>query len=458
MSVCPARRTIGVVAAALLLGFDFLTAQDFSPFEPGARAAGLGGAFVSRADDATAIFYNPAGLAFLKGLRLKTSLGFGWPKVTALELPAGPEQVSHPFQFRGSFSLGWAVHQRVTVGLGLFTPYFFNTQWPDLWTANDVAVRAGMNAIYVRPCVSVELPWGLALGSGIDFVFAKLHWLHNVDFPSGNFPLPETIGEQSSYELTGRGAGFVAGLLWKIHPLFRVGLRYQHQVPVTFSGQNVYLTSTWPYAVPDPRGGFTSLEDLLRSFYKAQRVERRLTFPSEIAAGMTFAPAGFLSFSVEVQRDRWSAFGGWEFRALNESDLNPEFGPALREFYGVEPDYGFQSAGLVFKDAWKIKGGIEVRPTSYLALRGGFARHQSPVAAGGPNPVHPVPDQTVVSLGFGYDGPVFSALTEEKIGGLSFDVYLRYGYTKSQAADIPGSTLVFRAKRLDFGVGVGFVF
>ena len=39
----------------------------------GARALGMGGAFVAVADDANAIYYNPAGLAYMEGRNI-TSL------------------------------------------------------------------------------------------------------------------------------------------------------------------------------------------------------------------------------------------------------------------------------------------------------------------------------------------------------------------------------------------------
>ncbi len=38
--------------------------------EQGARAVGMGGAFVARASDPSAIYYNPAGLAFQKGTNI----------------------------------------------------------------------------------------------------------------------------------------------------------------------------------------------------------------------------------------------------------------------------------------------------------------------------------------------------------------------------------------------------
>ena len=40
----------------------------------GARALGMGGAFVAVADDANALYYNPAGLALIEGDRKSTRL------------------------------------------------------------------------------------------------------------------------------------------------------------------------------------------------------------------------------------------------------------------------------------------------------------------------------------------------------------------------------------------------
>ncbi|MBI2820936.1 MAG: hypothetical protein HYX74_01805, partial [Acidobacteria bacterium] len=64
-------RSVALFFAALLAGSQAGRASAFSINELGARAMGMGGAFVSIADDGSALFYNPAGIAFQKGLRLE---------------------------------------------------------------------------------------------------------------------------------------------------------------------------------------------------------------------------------------------------------------------------------------------------------------------------------------------------------------------------------------------------
>src|ERR1700737_2053550 len=46
-------------------------ASGFSILELGGRGAGMGGAFTAIADDGSALFYNPAGIGFQKGLRIE---------------------------------------------------------------------------------------------------------------------------------------------------------------------------------------------------------------------------------------------------------------------------------------------------------------------------------------------------------------------------------------------------
>ncbi|HET9210757.1 MAG TPA: hypothetical protein VFR03_10185, partial [Thermoanaerobaculia bacterium] len=62
----------GILCAALVT--PRLEAAGFGFFTQGGRATGMAGAYVAQADDPTAIFYNPGGLALLKD-RKSVSVG-----------------------------------------------------------------------------------------------------------------------------------------------------------------------------------------------------------------------------------------------------------------------------------------------------------------------------------------------------------------------------------------------
>ena len=66
-----ARRTgLLALAVCLLLVPAASHGAGFALFEHGARAVALGGAFGATADDPTAIYFNPAGIAFLQGTQM----------------------------------------------------------------------------------------------------------------------------------------------------------------------------------------------------------------------------------------------------------------------------------------------------------------------------------------------------------------------------------------------------
>src|SRR5215468_7489467 len=62
--------TAFLFALALLLPASRAFAAGFSIFEQGARGMGFAGAFTAQANDPSAIFHNPAGIAFLKGKQI----------------------------------------------------------------------------------------------------------------------------------------------------------------------------------------------------------------------------------------------------------------------------------------------------------------------------------------------------------------------------------------------------
>ncbi len=429
--------------------------------ESGARAAGLGGAFVSTADDVTALFYNPAGLAFLKGFRLKTNLAIGNRTAAATWPASGAVFRTAPLEIRGAHGLAWQPIKRITLGLGLFTPYNFQTSWPGTWSGDELCTASGMGSVFIRSAVSIEILKGLAVGGGFDLVTSKLSWRHILHFPLEKYPLPFDVTVESRYGVKGRGTGFHAGILWKVHRLVQIGARFRQSVDVDYQGRNIFalpLIGNWSgINLPDPITPSRDLKSLLNMFYQYQDVTAHMTLPEEIAWGVTLVPVPRLSLSFELQWNKWSRLGSWEFRSVNE-DLSPEFSQIYRDFYGIAPDYGVQGVDLGHKDAREFKGGIEFRPGSYVALRAGFARHESSVASVGLTPVCPDLDRNIYSLGFGYEGPVFSIWDNEKVSDLSFDVFVRYAAGERTLSTLPGYELAFSSRRLVAGVGVGFTF
>jgi long-chain fatty acid transport protein len=455
---------VAAAAAALLASVVplRLAAQEFSFYEPSPRAAALGGAFTARADDTTALFSNPAGLAFQGGFRIKADFAFAHRETTAAWPDTDSRYRTEPSEFTGSAGLSWQPIKHVTVATGLFSPYSYESYWTPGWPGETVVNRNHLRTLYFRSALAVEVFKGLALSAGIDIVSSDVWYRHYIPFNIPNYPQPRDIDIESSHSLDGDGLGFTAGILWKIMPALQIGARYQQEVAVDLAGTNLFIQpmDIAGTRVPAPGGGTIRVSDLIDLYYADQDVTGRMTLPREIAGGVAFTPVPKLSLYLDVQWDTWSGFGDWIFASTAEGDaINPAFTPEYREFYGLELDYGVQGVPLALRDAKMIKTGLEYRPAPHLAVRAGYARHQSTVDEAGRTPVYPDLDRNYYSLGFGYEGPLFSIYQDdERVSDLSFDVFLRYASAVPGPSAYPGLELTYESSRLTFGVGAGFIF
>jgi len=416
-----------------------LAAQEFAFHEPGARAAGLGGAFVGRADDASALFYNPAGLAFLGGLRIKTNLNFGHRTLEAAWPEGGDSHRSNPNEMLGGLVLTWQPAKRVTVASGAFSPYSYSSRWFPSFGVESDCNQSSLKTTYLRSVLAVEVFKGFAVSGGVDVVTSKLEWKHNVLLGPGAFA-------DSRHNLKGHGLGFVAGALWKIIPALQVGARYHRDVAVDFTGDTIRVE----YFFSDPAGALaaanrgTPLALGPVNYFVSQAVTGRLTFPREMAFGAAFTPVSKLSLYVDAVRERWRDLGDWIFE------------PAVA---GSDPDYGTQGLPLVLGDTTSLKAGLEFRPARYLAFRGGYTHLESAVDAAHRTLVYPDLERNVYALGFGYEGPLFSVFGgDERLSDLSFDICVRYAAAVPAASIYPGYELTYRSGRVVLNVGVGLVF
>jgi long-chain fatty acid transport protein len=437
-----ATRTAGLAALALALALSLLparlAAEDLAFQEAGARAASLGGAFTARADDATALFYNPAGLAFLAGLRFKAGLAFGDRTLEAYWPARDTTFHSSPNEFLGSLAVAWQPVRRITLAVGLFTPYSYRSSWsPNYgydWDCRENMVRATS----IRAALAVELFKGFAVSGGLDLVGTKLDWKHYVIID------PTAIAE-NRHRMSGHGLGFTAGVLWRIVPAVRIGARFRQAVPVDLTGTTypiVYsIGGNAPAAVAS--GVMAAGSDTYGPF-PYQAVTGRLTWPRELAVGAAVAPMARLTLSADVQWERWSEFGDWVFEPAEP---------------GGVPDYGIQGVPLGLVDTTHVKAGLEYRPARRLALRAGYTHLTSAVDEAHRTMVYPDLARNIYSLGFGYEGPVFDIYGgDERVSDLSFDLFIRYAPAEPAGSTYPGYEMAYSSRRIVFGVGVGFMF
>ena len=205
----------------------FLEASEIRPFEISARAASLGGAFVTRTDESSSVFYNPAALGFSLGIMVKINLFYPRMTMTA-EFP----EISTSFQndlgkIRGSTFISLNIKERIGFGIGVFFPHSMETKWLHNWAGHDLSIRSKWNTLYIRPVVAVKISKHLSVGAGMDIISSKVNWNYDRIFTFQETDSGDSLATSSESNVSAKGLGYVVGALIRISNNLRLGGRYQ---------------------------------------------------------------------------------------------------------------------------------------------------------------------------------------------------------------------------------------
>jgi long-subunit fatty acid transport protein/outer membrane protein OmpA-like peptidoglycan-associated protein len=209
------RRIFYFFMAAILLfsSVSLVFASGFTIYEQSVRALGRGGAFAATADDATAIFYNPAGIGQLKGTHFSSGLSVINPALVRFHpnpaLPGPTErffnttlltpdrgfdgEISNNFFFPAAMYLTQSVKDRVTIGYGLYFPFALQTDFTNFrndaqpvvliqngqkfsyrYPGRFASSRAILNVTMHNPTVGIEVTPNVYFGFGFDVAHADV--------------------------------------------------------------------------------------------------------------------------------------------------------------------------------------------------------------------------------------------------------------------------------------------
>ncbi|HUL01598.1 MAG TPA: outer membrane protein transport protein, partial [Gemmatimonadales bacterium] len=181
------RRALLMVAGLPAL----LGAQGFGIYEQDACTMGRAGTAVAApCPNASAIFFNPAGLAGLKGVRISGGATLihingsftddQFQGITNLDDPLIP--VPQVF-------VSYGVTPKLGVGLGFFAPYGLQTRWPTSFDGRFVGYDNTIKTYYIQPTVAYQVaPW-LKIGGGLDIVHGSVNLHQRLDLATTPVPL-----------------------------------------------------------------------------------------------------------------------------------------------------------------------------------------------------------------------------------------------------------------------------
>ncbi len=167
---------VSLLSLLIIGAAPFSRGSGFLIYEHGAAAQAMGGAFVALANDPSAIFHNPAGLAWLDGTQLSLGSTFILP-TGSVTLPNWPYPPYNGVPIKQSeqtfiipnFYLTHKFSNLVTAGIGVFFPYGLGTEWPNPSTfpLRYIGTKADMQTYFINPTVSFKLSDKFAVGLGV---------------------------------------------------------------------------------------------------------------------------------------------------------------------------------------------------------------------------------------------------------------------------------------------------
>jgi long-chain fatty acid transport protein len=212
----------------------------------GARAAGMGTAFVAVADDPSAILYNPAGIAQIKGNNIYAGNSILIP-FTSYKDPLGNKedtefQVFFPPHFFQTFNLK---QKDFVFGVGFYSPFGVGgRKWSGTGLVRYFSTESWIATFTVNPTVAYQLTPSVSIAAGVDYMKA----FNNADRAIDQSLVGSGDG-LLKIEADGDGWGYNLGVLFKLSDRFRIGLAYRSSISVDFDG-DLSLSSIAPALLP----------------------------------------------------------------------------------------------------------------------------------------------------------------------------------------------------------------
>lgn len=438
----------------LLLTAADVNATGYRLYELGAKAATLAGAFTGSADNTSAIYYNPAGLAFQNGLGFRLNVVYFNLKHSAYVPDEDATYNSANGQLRGSVFAAYTFIDRISIGVGYFQPHTIETDWHTDWPGVTLSLNSRLNTNYFRSVLAFKFNDMLSIGIGLDIVRATTHWNHNRTFSSPLYTFKEDV--PTEIDTSGTGTGFAAGILFRPSDKIGIGIRYQHKVEIDLEGRTKFGTIGSTTYLPHPTRPNITVSDLMDDFYSYENVTSSITMPAEFVIGIKIAPTKKLTFHLDVNWTGWSEFKGIKFNTvIPEEELQQRFYDLYGDFYGILPDWASQGFEMKMEDVWSLMFGAEYYLKDVLAIRAGYARSQNSLPDEYLNPFLPVLPRSVISFGVGYDGPVRTIYDQKLMGALTFDVFVQYVMGESRTSALPGYEFTYDSAFWVVGCGVG---
>ncbi|HEX5544895.1 MAG TPA: outer membrane protein transport protein [Nitrospira sp.] len=379
-------RLVFLALAVIVCTVSPVSAQVPRVYGQGAAASGMGNAFAAQADNPSALHYNPAGMTQLRGIQMMGG-GTFVGGTTDFRNPSG---ISATGDHDGAFAwpgpghgyitaslqdLGVSWLGKMTVGVGVTTPFGSVMRWPDDGPFRTLTTFTALPLLDVKPTLAYQLFPDFSIGVGADiYTFSGLFGEGHAELQRISPGGPVPAGSKLEFNGKDTAPGFNIGALYTAlrngdgQPVANLAVVYRSQATLHLDGA------------------------LSANGVKIQDATTTLVLPQVITGGIALWPVRNLEreWKVELNVD----YVGW--KSVRNLDIHSANGSVI---FPQPQNWKSTYAILVGSEYRWLK--VDRLPGWEIALRAGYTNQQAQVPDITFNPGVPSADLHVISTGIG---------------------------------------------------------
>lgn len=393
-------RSVWVVMASILAITSPAFSAGFAIIEQ--SVSGLGNAFsggAASAEDATTVFFNPAGLTRLEGQQAIAGVNLIIPQakfsnkgsthITGAPLSGDDGGDGGATRLVPNLYYAARLQNGIALGLGINAPFGLATEYDDGWVGRYHALRSEVKTVNINPSVACKVNDHLSLGGGVSAQYIQAELSNAIDFGTvafqssrGLLGTPQGMDGKAELEADSWGFGFNLGALYEFNENSRVGLAYRSQVRQDLEGDADFKVPASVTSLPFGVGTGVS------AAFADTDVSGDLVLPESVSVSAYHRFDPKWAVMADVTWTNWSRFD--ELRIKFDTNKN---GITLADNVTTES----------WEDSWRYSLGATYNPSESLALRAGVAYDVEAI----PDVEHRTPripgdDRTWVAVGAGY--------------------------------------------------------
>jgi len=343
-----------IPAAILALSAGTAAASGFQLLEQ--NASGIGNAYAGSAaiaENASTIFYNPAGMTQLRAREFSGGLTTLFTSYKLSNNGSSTGALSGNGGDAGGFGavpngyLSWALNKDLYLGVGFGAPFGLKTEYDNPWLGGAQAIKFDIKTYNINPSIAYRVNNTVSLGFGVDWQRMEAEYVRiagiNPAPIAGVVPVPLN-STTVKLEADDDKWGWNAGALFNLSPSTKVGVSYRSSIKHKLQGS---LTASGPSA--------------LAAFHASQ---------SGSASAAIELPDTLIISASQMINNQWEMLGdisrtGWS--SIDKVDVVRANGSIA------------QTLDTKFRDTWRVALGANYNLSDTWKLKFGTAYDQTPI-------------------------------------------------------------------------------